>query len=120
MNEIYGGNNEGGLINGKIVVNVDWSGSSCTDPKSIDYVYGGGFMANYEYVPTDNSYSPVVNIINGRVNQDVFGGGRNANVTGTTNVNIKTNATIGHNVYGGGQSGNVGATKVIIGEKVQP
>ena len=89
INEVFGGSNEGGNITGDITVNIDSNSLNC--PLSVNYVYGGGNLV--AYVPdstggtgnpggyTEASYdanrlSPEVNLINGTVSIDVFGGGK--------------------------------------------
>ena len=50
-----------------------------------------------------------------KIEGNVYGGGDEANVTGTTNVNLQGNAEVDGNVYGGGHLGDVnGSTNVTI------
>ncbi len=96
IDEVFGGSNEGGNIFGNIVVNIDSThNSTCCGgcPLKLNNVYGGGNLV--AYIPdstwkdgTDHAnpkdtvwsdptrISPVVNVINGTVRQNVFGGGK--------------------------------------------
>lgn len=136
--QVFGGNNQGGKINGTITVNVKETGCK---PVIIEELYGGGNEADYEAPldPTDATgtrrlQSPVVNIISATEIGKVYGGGRLANITGNPLVNINmeegvlnsfdddtTNdetrpvGTVG-TVFGGGYKGWVhGDTRVEIG-----
>ena len=136
--QVFGGNNQGGKINGTITVNVKETGCK---PVIIEELYGGGNEADYEapFDPTDATgtrrlQSPVVNIISATEIGKVYGGGRLANITGNPLVNINmeegvlnsfdddtTNdetrpvGTVG-TVFGGGYKGWVhGDTRVEIG-----
>lgn len=136
--QVFGGNNQGGKINGTITVNVKEIGCR---PVKIEELYGGGNEADYEAPldPTDATgtrrlQSPVVNIISATEIGKVYGGGRLANITGNPLVNINmeegvlnsfdddtTNdetrpvGTVG-TVFGGGYKGWVhGDTRVEIG-----
>ncbi len=154
ISEVFGGCNLGGGIVGNIIVNIDSNSASC--PLSVDYVYGGGNLVEYAPDSVDNNsdgifddaynnparISPQVNIINGSVNKDVFGGGLGtsavvtantqvniyskvkgnvfgggnaAAVTGNTNVNVQGHSVVKGNVFGGGNEAAISAdTKVII------
>ena len=120
INRVFGGNNISGAIDGDITVNIEWSGS-CTN-NYLEYVYGGGNQAAYEQ-KTDNH--PEVNILNGTVEHNVFGGGlgATAEVTGNPKVTIG-DLSSGHesyvawvkgDVYGGGDAAAVtGSTQVNV------
>ena len=154
ISEVFGGCNLGGGIVGNIIVNIDSNSASC--PLSVDYVYGGGNLVEYAPDSVDNNsdgifddaynnparISPQVNIINGSVNKDVFGGGLGtsavvtantqvniyskvkgnvfgggnaASVTGNTNVNVQGHSVVKGNVFGGGNEAAISAdTEVII------
>ncbi len=94
----FGGNNESGIIDGSIIVNVNWNTEAC-GTNSLNNVYGAGNKADY-------TGSPVVNIINGKVNENVFGGGLEATVTGDPTVTV-SGGTVIHDVYGGGALADV-------------
>ncbi len=113
--EVYGGCNESGTNNGSITVNIDSTNTTCTPRFYVENVYGGGNLAKY----TGN---PAVNIINGTVRQNVYGGGfgSSAIVTGTPVVTVgvsdgdKTARVLGH-VFGGGNAAAItGSTNVNI------
>ncbi len=72
IGNVFGGNNISGNISDSIVINVDWN-NSC-EHNYLGNVYGAGNLA--EYSPTfDTIVSPVVNLINGTVSGNVYGGG---------------------------------------------
>ena len=72
IGNLFGGNNISGNISDSIVINVDWN-NSC-EHNYLGNVYGAGNLA--EYSPTfDTIVSPVVNLINGTVSGNVYGGG---------------------------------------------
>ena len=102
----FGGNNASGAIGGTVAVTVEWGGDC---DKSLGYVFGGGKDAAYDGTPT-------VNIKNGTVTYDVFGGGQGseATVTGTsvtvgdlTSGHDSYAAVVSGGVYGGGQQAAV-------------
>lgn len=114
---VFGGNNTGGGINGTITVNVNKNEETCG--WYVGNVFGGGNLAQY-------SGSPAVNILNGEVSGNVYGGGKgDANdhskgqVTGNPTVTIGDNANAGYeaivkgDVYGGGDAGNVVGTPIV-------
>ena len=139
INRVFGGNNLGGTVYGKIVVNINID-DECGD--EIGYVYGGGNQANYT-APTSTTFAghpeytgnyPEVNIIKGHVKYDVYGGGlgdetgEKGIVTGNPQVKISNNkdgeghdkVVIGGNVFGGGHAGRVvGKTNVVVGVPLQ-
>ena len=108
---VFGGNNTGGNINGTITVNVNKNEESCG--WYVGNVYGAGNLAAY-------TGSPVVNIQNGTVSGNVFGGGlgKTAIVKGNPQVTIgdavaEHTAIVGGDVYGGGDAANVVGTPVV-------
>ena len=104
----FGGNNTGGDITGGITVNINKNANTCG--WYVGNVYGAGNQADY-------TGSPVVNILNGTVSGNVFGGGLGASATVTGNPQVKIGdnteghesyvATVSGDVYGGGDAGNV-------------
>ena len=124
FNNVFGGNNAGGKISGKIVVNIDWSEGTCSS-NYIGNVYGGGNLAPYK-APTTGNYTgkyPEVNIINCIVSNEVYGGGlgESAIVEGNPQVTIGVkDATVMGNVYGGGNAAKVdGSTFVMVKNKAK-
>ena len=117
---VFGGNNTSGDINGGIAVNVDWNGGCAQN--SLGNVYGGGNLAQYT-IPDGESLA--VNIKNGTVTNNVYGGGKgDANdhtkgqVTGNPVVTVGVadndkRAIVNGDVYGGGDAGNVVGTPVV-------
>lgn len=114
---VFGGNNTGGGINGTITVNVNKNEETCG--WYVGNVFGGGNLAQY-------SGSPAVNILNGEVSGNVYGGGKgDANdhskgqVTGNPTVTIGDKSNAGYeaivkgDVYGGGDAGNVVGTPIV-------
>lgn len=114
---VFGGNNTGGGINGTITVNVNKNEETCG--WYVGNVFGGGNLAQY-------SGSPAVNILNGEVSGNVYGGGKGdvndhskGQVTGNPTVTIgdKSNAgceaIVKGDVYGGGDAGNVVGTPIV-------
>ena len=111
---VFGGNNTGGNIYGDITVNVNKNAETCG--WYVGNVYGAGNLAAY-------TGSPVVNIQNGTVSGNVFGGGlgETAIVSGNPQVTIGDAvagheayvATVGGDVYGGGDAANVEGIPVV-------
>ena len=109
INRVFGGNNQSGSISGTIEVEVNWDSSLNCGNDSLGSVFGGGNQAVYT-APTGSTNYPLVNILNGTVSGDVFGGGYgNASdatkgvVNGNPRVNINgANAVVNGGVYGGG------------------
>ena len=99
---VFGGNNTSGTITGNITVNIEKKASPCV--WDIGNVFGGGNQATYS---SAGNY-PVVNILNGTVSGDVFGGGLGSigtagQVTGNPQVTVNgANAAVSGGVYGGG------------------
>ena len=113
----FGGNNVSGSVSGAIVVNVNEISDGALN---INSVYGGGNQAAY-------TGSPEVNILNGTINQNVFGGGLGASaiVTGNPEVvigdwNENHSVVIGlvsadeGCVYGGGDAAQVIGTPTVV------
>ena len=113
IQNVFGGNNTGHAVNGTITVNINQKANPCG--WNIGNVYGGGNQAVYtaptatEQNSTAHNY-PQVNILNGTVSGDVFGGGYgNADdatkgiVNGNPQVTINgASAIVSGGVYGGG------------------
>ena len=118
IGNLFGGNNTGSTITGKISVEVDWD-PSCTT-SYLGNVYGGGNKAAYS-APTATPDYPQVTIKNATINYNVFGGGlgETAVVTGNPIVTIGENVgskrvDIAGDVYGGGDAAAVtGNTKIL-------
>ena len=120
----YGGSNINGNITGSITVNMDWSqaSSSCNSASDlhISNVYGASNLATY--TPSTPGAYPEVNIKHGTVSGSVFGGGKGAKATVTSNpkvtigdANTDHNVTVSENVYGGGDLAQViGGTSVYV------
>lgn len=121
IGKAFGGSNINGNITGTVTVNLDWSESDCPG-KSINYIYGASNLATYTPSPKPE-FSPIVNLINGTVNQSVFGAGKGdddvqaaGKVTSNPKVNMSgASAWVKKNVYGGGEMATVdGNTYVNI------
>ena len=123
IQRVFGGNNTSGNISGTIQVDVNWA---TTNPCGYNYlgnVFGGGNLATY-------TGSPAVNILNGTVSGNVYGGGAGnlvdgadrgvaGKVTGNPTVTIGDNvsghtAIVSGDVYGGGDAADVAGTPVIV------
>ncbi len=117
--DIFGGNNMGGTVRGTITVNIDSTANSCDPDFYVENVYGGGNQAEYSHAA--GNY-PEVNVKNGTVQQDVYGGGlgAGATVTGSPKVTVGVSDTgkkalVLGNVFGGGNAASVsGDTRVNI------
>ena len=113
---VFGGNNNDGSIYGTITVNIEKTGSC---DWYVGNVFGGGNLAPY-------TGSPAVNIKNGTVSGNVYGGGKGSSavVTGAPQVTVGDltsghddyEATVMGDVYGGGDAANVniGTPEVLI------
>lgn len=138
ITNVFGGNNASGNINGTITVNVDWD-DDCTG-NSLGNVFGGGDLAQYyaygytvdgdTWTPNaanETVLGPTVNIKNGTVTNNVYGGGKGdatdhtkGQVTGNPVVTIGVadngkQAIVNGDVYGGGSQAAVeGSTYVNI------
>ena len=121
---VYGCNDASGKPMGKVRVNI---GSPTSDPDAPHpvvrgSVYGGGRDASYGVAP--DNYTPVVEMLSGRVDKNVFGGGEgNTAVISlpdedyATKVLIRFGSIYG-SVYGGGNDAKVvGNTHVVIGDE---
>ena len=74
IGNVFGGCDQNGNVEGKIVVIID-STESASCPLDVDYVYGGSNLSVYR--PIDSTATtPIINLVKGHVNHDVFGGGR--------------------------------------------
>lgn len=112
IENVFGGNNTSGSISGTITVNIEKNTSSCD--WYVGNVYGGGNLAFYS--PTTTTNNPAVNILNGTVSGDVFGGGLGASAKVRSNPvvtvgdpsNNAYEAIVSGNVYGGGSAAMVG------------
>lgn len=120
INNVFGGNNTSGVIDGDITVNVDWSQGSCTG-NYLGNVFGGGNLAEYSQKTAGH---PAVNIKHATVSHSVYGGGKGSSavVTGNPVVTIGDNnaqhvAIVTENVYGGGDAAAVtGNTSVTYND----
>ena len=105
VENVFGGNNTDGDIHGTITVNINKNnGATCASSWYVGNVYGGGNQADYN-TPTGSSNYPAVNILNGLVSGDVFGGGlgNSATVYGNPQVTVNgAGASVNGGVYGGG------------------
>ena len=121
INNVFGGNNQDGDISGTITVNINKK----VEPEPciwyVGNVYGGGNLASYTapFVPESTTvYTnyPEVNILNGLVTTDVYGGGLGSTATVTGNPVVHVNGgSVGHDVFGGGSEAAVnGATHVTV------
>ena len=116
----FGGSNINGNITGTITVDIDSTYNNC--PWDVDYVYGG---SNYtQYLPddstvTNHSPSPLVNLLCGTVDTNVYGGGKGDSTdyhAGLVRSNPKVymtqtskgNTWVKGNIYGGGEMASVG------------
>ena len=92
FDRIFGGNNESGLINGSITVNIEETGCH---PITIGELYGCGNQA--PYTTPDGKLHPTVNVKSFTSIGRIFGGGlgKGAVVTGSPTVNI--NEVVGKN-----------------------
>lgn len=114
VNRVFGNNNTSASVSGTITVNIDKQSDACG--WYVGYVYGGGNQAPYT-APNATPNYPVVNVKNGKVSHNVFGGGlgTTAAVTGNPQVTLSGTAEVGGNVYGGGDAAPVtGSTKVTL------
>ena len=128
IGNVYGGNNTSGNILGTVTVNINKQDNACD--MHVTNVYGGGNLAIYAPTATEAkhpNYSPVVNLINGSVENDVFGGGygckTDLNAGGITTANPKVvmspagsnDFRVYGNIYGGGALASVGSFSRAVG-----
>ncbi len=131
---VYGGCDINGNVEGRITIIVDSTGDDC--PLDINTIYGGGDLAAYtpdtantsdpNYDP--NYAYPLIDLQNGHVNRNVFGGGKGnelsinyGKVTSNPYVHMHPDVANGKSflvkgdLFGGGELGQVhGNTKVAI------
>ncbi len=116
INHVFGGNNISGQVSGQITVNIEKTGDDCD--WYVGDVYGAGNLAPY-------GHGPKVNIKNGLVSGNVYGGGLGASaiVSGNPEVTVgditagheNYTASVAGNVYGGGNEAAVnGSTTVLV------
>ena len=132
IGNVYGGCELNGDVEGRITIVVDDAGTSC--PLSIDNIYGGGDRAFYNpdtansakpYYTADYSY-PYIQLKNGTVNNNVFGGGKGLDGSLTagyvaSNPLIVMNPDVANgkkfivkgNIYGGGELGQTAGNTTI-------
>ena len=105
LNNVFGGNNVSGTIAGTIIVDINQD-DNC-DSWHVNNVYGGGNLAAYSAPAATKDY-PVVNVMNGTISGNVFGGGlgSSAVVTANPHVNV-TGGTIAGSLFGGGDEASV-------------
>ena len=123
IERVFGGNNASGTISGGIQVDVNWATTNPCGYNHLGSVFGGGNQAAYGDANDNKGNYPVVNIKNGTVTNNVFGGGLGATaiVYGNPQVTIGDNtsgheayvATVGGDVYGGGDAAAVVGTPVV-------
>lgn len=117
VENVFGGNNNSGEIGGNITVNIEKDNSAtCAQHWYVGNVYGGGNQAKYQ--PTTPGAYPAVNIKNGTVSQNVFGGGLGATAKVYSNPVVTVGdvnpdhsayqAVVLGNVHGGGSAAMVG------------
>lgn len=117
VENVFGGNNSSGDISGSITVNIEKDNdAACAEHWYVGNVYGGGNQAKYQ--PTTPGAYPAVNIKNGTVSQNVFGGGLGATAKVYSNPVVTVGdlaeghgdyqAVVLGNVHGGGSAAMVG------------
>ena len=117
VENVFGGNNSSGDISGSITVNIEKdNNATCAQYWYVGNVYGGGNQAKYQ--PTTPGAYPAVNIKNGTVSQNVFGGGLGATAKVYSNPVVTVGdvnpdhsayqAVVLGNVHGGGSAAMVG------------
>ena len=121
---VFGCNNYNGAPQNTVTVNINGGTVNFSEGEEDGKegnVYGGGNQAAY-IAPDGNKDNPAVNINNGTVTRNVFGGGlgTTATVTGNPHVTIGDNveghtAAIKWSVYGGGSLATVdGNTNIVV------
>ena len=114
-------------ITGTVNVVLDWTQSDCSE-KQIDYIYGASNDASYTptaAAATGENFSPVVTLLHGTVNENVYGGGKGPTATVTAKPKViagdpsKSNnkkVSVMGDIFGGGNAAPVvGSTNVIVG-----
>ena len=126
---VYGGCDVNGNVEGRITIIVDSTGDAC--PLDVNTIYGGGNLAPYtpDSASTNPNYNfPLIDLRNGHVNRNVYGGGRgslasttNGTVTSNPYVHMHPDVNSGKkfrvlgSLLGGGELGPVnGNTTVLI------
>ena len=115
INRVFGANNNSGSIDGTITINVN---KNKTCGWYIGDVFGGGNQAAYT-APTGNKDYPRINLTNGDISGDVYGGGYGDPVDktkGTVDGNPRIyiiGSTVKGNVFGGGSMANLKGGVVI-------
>ncbi len=115
---LFGGNNTGNTVDGNITIDINWdSNNGANDSKYLNDVFGGGNNAPY----TSNGNYPAVNIKNGTVSGNVFGGGKGSGAIVAANPKVTIGdavqghvATVLGNVFGGGDAANVTGNTTIL------
>ena len=121
MTNAFGGSNINGNITGSITVNVEDTSTRC--PLSVDTVYGAGNLT--AYTPNTPGAYPEVNIKNGTVGGNVYGGGFGPSAIVTSNPVVTIGdvteghegyeARVGGSIYGSGYAASVtGNTTVVM------
>ena len=116
IHNAFGGSNINGNITGTITVDIDSTYNTC-DYQVVN-VYGGSNLTQYTPNATSTP-TPMVNILCGTVDSNVFGGGKGTNtdfsaglVTSNPKVTMsqtaKGNTWVKGNIYGGGEMASVG------------
>ena len=128
IGNVFGGCDINGDVEGRITIIVD-SSSAC--PLEINNIYGGGNLASYnpDTAVSNPDYAyPYIDLRNGHVNQNVYGGGKGSTASVnhgkvTSNPYVHMHPDVANsksflvkgNLYGGGELGQVqGNTKVLI------
>ena len=127
IGQAFGGSNINGNITGTVNVVLDWTQSDCSE-KQIDYIYGASNDASYTptaAAATGENFSPVVTLLHGTVNENVYGGGKGPTATVTAKPKViagdpsKSNnkkVSVMGDIFGGGNAAPVvGSTNVIVG-----
>ena len=124
VGNVFGGNNTSGDIYGTITVNIEKDdAATCASNWYVGNVFGGGNLAQY-------TGSPAVNIKNGTVSLNVYGGGKGdpsdqdkGQVTGNPVVTVGDTehaayaATIEGYVFGGGDAAEIVGNTLITYHK---
>ena len=129
-NDVYGGANQANVGGNSVVDMLSGSAGNIFGANNISGIKNGTVTVNINQQPdntvlvNNNVYgggnqanytgNPLVNMINGTVNGSVFGGGLSAKVTGDTDVEV-TGGNVITAVYGGGALADVtGSTTVNL------